>query len=272
MANVPEEFDAFPNPAPQRGDRQTFAKRLDACITWFATQMSKVGAACVSAYQNAVAAAASASAAAAAAEAATYTSGATQWVSGTTYAKGAVAWSPATGRSYRRLTAGAGTVDPSLDRVNWAGLSYESTVLATATISAAVANVDFLNIFSSEFDKYTIELQGLVKSVSGQTSMVQLAFGGVVATSGYSADYAGGSGGTTSSGLPIIINLQFTGTVEIRNANGSYKSLGSRGFDGSFRYYEAGISVAGAASGFRIIAGSGTITAGTIRIFGHRNI
>lgn len=44
---------------------------------------------------------------------------ATKWISGTTYAIGAAVWSPATSLSYRRLTAGAGTTDPSADATNW---------------------------------------------------------------------------------------------------------------------------------------------------------
>jgi hypothetical protein len=56
--------------------------------------------------------------AAAAASAAT----ASAWVSGTTYSLGAVVYSPANGRGYRRMVAGAGTTDPSADAVNWSPL------------------------------------------------------------------------------------------------------------------------------------------------------
>ena len=50
------------------------------------------------------------------------------WVSGTTYAIGALVYSPANGRTYRRRTAGAGTTDPSLDATNWLLLQNEVTV------------------------------------------------------------------------------------------------------------------------------------------------
>lgn len=46
-----------------------------------------------------------------------------KWVSGTTYTAGQIAWSPANGRIYKRLIAGAGTIDPSLDTPNWVLLS-----------------------------------------------------------------------------------------------------------------------------------------------------
>ena len=119
MATLPPEVDAFPTPAPQRGDRATFALRFDAVITWFATQIINVMQACTTAYNNAVAAATSADAAAAAADAATNAANAAQWVSGTTYAKGAVVWSPSDLQTYRRAVAGAGTADPSSDSTNW---------------------------------------------------------------------------------------------------------------------------------------------------------
>ena len=45
--------------------------------------------------------------------------GASKWISGTTYASGDLAWSPVNYRTYRRITAGGGVTDPSLDAVNW---------------------------------------------------------------------------------------------------------------------------------------------------------
>ena len=49
--------------------------------------------------------------------------GAPAWVSGTTYAIGNVRYSPITFKTYRRRTAGAGTVDPSVDKANWSDLT-----------------------------------------------------------------------------------------------------------------------------------------------------
>lgn len=47
------------------------------------------------------------------------TAGASLWVSGTAYAVGNARYSPINGQTYRRLTAGAGTTDPSADTTNW---------------------------------------------------------------------------------------------------------------------------------------------------------
>lgn len=44
---------------------------------------------------------------------------ASMWVSGTAYAYGVTTWSPLNGRTYRRIIAGAGIVDPKNDSTNW---------------------------------------------------------------------------------------------------------------------------------------------------------
>lgn len=66
--------------------------------------------------------------------------GATVWVSGTTYAIGNNRYSPANGRVYRRLTAGAGTTDPSADFTNWAIVGLNAPAqLITAPAQTALA-------------------------------------------------------------------------------------------------------------------------------------
>ena len=146
-------------------------------------------------------------------------------------------------------------------------------LLAAVTLSSAVASIDFTNIFNSLYDKYTIEFQGLTKSSNGFLNLLQLAFAGVVNTgSVYTSFEISGNGGF-QGGLSIAAasSTQFTGTIEIRNANGAYKSLECRCYDGSPRFFGGTISVTTAASGFRISAGGGSFTAGVIRVFGHRN-
>ncbi len=133
---------------PQRSDRATFSSRVDDFVTWMAAAVSEFGAVAtnvynnaVDAYNNAVAASASASTASNAAASAVATAGATQWVSGTTYALGAVVWSPVNGQSYRRGVAGAGTTDPSADATNWAviGVAVLPITTVTGTSQTAVA-------------------------------------------------------------------------------------------------------------------------------------
>lgn len=126
-----------PTPVPSRADPTNFATRADAYhtalpITVDALNLQNAENNSLNASTNAasaVAAAAAASAstnaasAAAASANAAAANGGQLWVSGTTYAQGYLVYSPLNSRSYRRLVAGAGTTDPSLDAVNWGLLS-----------------------------------------------------------------------------------------------------------------------------------------------------
>jgi len=85
-----------------------------------------------------------------AAAASALVAGATLWVSGTTYAIGNARYSPANGQTYRRLTAGAGTTDPSADTTNWVivnGITSEAILLTTNNLPTVrpTLNLDFAN-------------------------------------------------------------------------------------------------------------------------------
>jgi hypothetical protein len=147
---------ALPTP-PSRQDPANFATRADAflgALPTFATEanstaadvnasqsIATASAAAASASQTA--AAASAAAASASAATAASASGATAWVSGTTYALGAVVYSTVTGRTYRRIVAGAGTTDPSADTTNWRVLVLDMDT-SCPTIRPTL-NLDFAN-------------------------------------------------------------------------------------------------------------------------------
>ncbi len=122
---------ALPTPVPQRSDPVNFAARADAFLTALPTFGTECNAlqADVNAKQTAAAtsatnAATSETNAAASATAAGVSSQVVAWVSGTTYAVGNVRYSPANFRTYRRITAGAGTTDPGSDSANWLLLSF----------------------------------------------------------------------------------------------------------------------------------------------------
>jgi hypothetical protein len=158
------------------------------------------------------AAAASATAAGAAAEAAVYAANATQWVSGTTYAKGAVVWSPANLQTYRRINAGAGITDPSIDFTNWTKISSQGAyeLIASATTSSAVANIDFPNIFTNDYEAYVIEVCGIKPTAASNTLSLRFSVDGTTfaASSGdYAGPLAGGaSTATTQAQLVIGVN------------------------------------------------------------------
>lgn len=127
---------ALPTP-PSRNDPASFAARGDALLAGLPLFVTETNA--VASEVNAAATSAAASATTATTQATTATTqaaaaatsaanaaaanGGQLWVSGTTYALNALVYSPLTARSYRRLVAGAGTTDPSLDATNWKLLS-----------------------------------------------------------------------------------------------------------------------------------------------------
>lgn len=75
---------------------------------------------------------------------------ATLWVSGTSYSAGDVVYSPIDYKSYRAKTATSGTTDPSLDSVNWLGLTGggevtidgETTIYNTLPSDYTITNYD----------------------------------------------------------------------------------------------------------------------------------
>lgn len=145
-------IDALPSPAAPNDDVATFNTKMFAWVaalqTW-TTQANAVEAAVDADAAAAAVAKAAAELAEAAAElaaaaaqsnaqAAAASAGASIWVSGTTYAIGDVRWSPVSRLSYRRITAGAGTTDPSLDTTNWAALSARPALTRIALIAQGV--------------------------------------------------------------------------------------------------------------------------------------
>lgn len=150
-----------PPPAPDRADRVTFSARATAladfnknvgvpemqlAIDSAQTNAISANESAVGAASSAAASATSATNAAASEVQAARSAGAVAWVSGTTYAAGAVVWSPADGRIYRRRAGmgGAGATDPSADVTNWVlasgGWWGPITVLTVANNGATLAS------------------------------------------------------------------------------------------------------------------------------------
>lgn len=123
MPTTPPTVSPTPTPAIQRGDRTTFSSRVDAFIQWLVTAVTQFNGAASATNTNATEAVAAASTATIQAAAAVSGVNAQVWVSGTTYTAGQARYSPVNGRTYRRLTNGAGTTDPSTDTTNWVLIS-----------------------------------------------------------------------------------------------------------------------------------------------------
>lgn len=67
------------------------------------------------------------------------------WVSGTTYAIGDARYSPIDSQTYRRLTSGAGTTDPSADSINWTRAIADGIAnIVTAAVSTTLTTTPTL--------------------------------------------------------------------------------------------------------------------------------
>lgn len=121
-------------PAPNRTmDNVTFSNAVDTFLAWLATfaawligyvswitiNLSEMATALVNVTTSQNAAATSATNAASSATAAAGTANAAAWVSGNNYLLNANAISQIDFQTYRRKIAGAGTIDPKLNQVNW---------------------------------------------------------------------------------------------------------------------------------------------------------
>lgn len=224
MANIPPTITTPPD-GPQRGDRATFAGRVDAFITWLIASVAQFGAVASNVYANAVdaftsatAAGASASAASAAAESASQVAGATKWVSGTTYADGACVWSPLNSATYRRRSTGGGTTDPSADSTNW-GVPITNGFTNIAVITTTQAWVCPAGTTKAE-----------VTVVDGGHS-------GNGGTGGLAGDFLnGGNGGNSGATvLTLTPGTSYTGTIGSGGAgsNGISNPGGSTSFSGA---------------------------------------
>lgn len=155
-------------------------------------------------------------------------------------------------------------------------------LVAQATVGAAVANIDFLNVFTAAYDKYVIDLQGLVVSASSLSMNIQLANAGAVDSTsvynGFAADNAAAPAATTwlytSTAIGTAAGSGLTATIEVRNANSTaVKTVGIRGAINLQPILKEGsYTRALAVSGFRLLlSAAGNFTAGTIRIYGIKN-
>jgi hypothetical protein len=160
------------------------------------------------------------------------------------------------------------------------------SLLATYTVGAPVAQVDFLNIFSDTYNKYAIEIEGLTSNAAGNdTPMLRLATGGAVDTGGNYSSLAAADTGMTTGNTGFQINPIFggnpspltaadlTATVTILNARSStrVKGVGIQGRCGGQSIFRNGFYAAGSAvSGFRLYFSASNISGGTVRVYGFK--
>lgn len=152
-------------------------------------------------------------------------------------------------------------------------------LLSSVTVSTAVAQINFLSLFTSAYDKYIIEIQGLTPAAAAILRM-RLAVGGVIDSSSlYNPMSANSGGGNAANTLEFyeLSALVATMTVEVRNTNSS--GLTTIGVRGAYTQTSTPLSVTkegvyrGTApvTGFSLYFSSGNITAGTVRVYGVKN-
>lgn len=205
MPTSPTAITALPTP-PSRDDSVNFAARADAfvgALPTFGTQANNLAtnvynnaveaeADAVAAAASAVAANNSATAANASAQAAAIASNVTQWISGTSYTIGQTVYSPITFLTYRRITNGAGTTDPSADSVNWQQISgtVSSVALSGGTTGLTVSG-------SPVTTTGTITIAGTLAVANGGTGLTSAgASGNILISNGTNWVSQAPAGGT----------------------------------------------------------------------------
>jgi hypothetical protein len=154
-------------------------------------------------------------------------------------------------------------------------------LVKTQTIGTAVATVTVNDAFSATYDNYKIILSNGTSSAGAN---LQLRLAGITSTSyrgyGYYGDFGSGTingFGPVAAGLwndliPTSTTL-YSAQIEIMSPFLSQRKFGySIGVStGSVEHITLTCSSTSSATGFEFIPASGTLTGGTIRVYGYRN-
>ena len=158
------------------------------------------------------------------------------------------------------------------------GLVY----VTSATIGTAVASVTVSNCFTSAYNGYFVTIHGGTSSVADENLTLQLTVGGTASTTGYygSALY-GVYGSVFQTQFPSnATNMQYAGGLDGRaimqlQIFNPAVATSTTMFGPFIRQILSGTvsfihRVNTAYDGFKIAPGSGTLTGGTITVYGYR--
>jgi len=159
------------------------------------------------------------------------------------------------------------------------GLVY----VTSQTIGSAVSSVTVNNCFSSTFNGYLVTVHGGTSSVADDNVGMQLTVGGTASTTGYNgtALYTVFGSVLNTDSKSNISNVPYAGgldsriIMQVQIFNPAVAK--STSFFGPFiRSILSGFvsylhKVDTAYDGFKITPGSGTLTGGTITVYGYRN-
>ena len=153
------------------------------------------------------------------------------------------------------------------------------TLITAQTIGSAVGTVTVSNCFSSTYDNYLVTVNGGVGSVAGD---LRLQLNGT--TTGYYYSITGNSWSATASnaGSTSIASIPYMGAVETNSLNASITikspNLAKRTeFNGTYMTATASYVSSGFLNnltqytGLVLAPDSGTLTGGTIRVYGYQN-
>ena len=159
------------------------------------------------------------------------------------------------------------------------GLVY----ITSATIGSAVSSVTVSNCFTSTYNGYLVTVHGGTSSVADENVTLQFTVGGTASTTGYYGFAVYGVyGSILQSQTPSnATNMQYAGGLDGRvimqlqifnPAVATSTSLAGpfirQILSGTVSYLHR---VNTAYDGFKIAPGSGTLTGGTITVYGYRN-
>jgi hypothetical protein len=167
------------------------------------------------------------------------------------------------------------TLATALNANDYAGM----VLVKTQTIGSAVSSVTVTNAFSATYDNYKIIVSGGVGSLSNEVLRLQL---GSITTGYYGGLIYTGYTGSTVSGLSQnnAANLSYVGTVNTFSLNAQIevnapflteqKMISATFYDGNNHGRTQGLCDGlTSVSAFTLIVSTGTITGGTIAVYGY---
>ena len=161
-----------------------------------------------------------------------------------------------------------------------AGLGGGLTLISSTAIGSGVSSVTVSNVFSSSYINYRVVISAVDFA---NISNIRLQFNGSTTDhygSQYYDSYGGGSTGTdrVNNGASILVgvtaqnndthtsfDIYAPNLANYTGLSGTYNGGGYQGWFGGLQATTTQFT------GFNIIAGSGTMTGGTIKVYGYQN-
>jgi len=154
-------------------------------------------------------------------------------------------------------------------------------LVKTQTIGSAVSSVTVTSAFSSSYDNYIITVSGGTASVNGSIRLqMNTSTGSTYSAAGTYGNFGINSGITynpaaTTSWTDILLG-HTAGYAGVINLAGPFASRPTYGFteavsNASFYKFSLLETSSNSNTGFTLTPASGTLTGGTIRVYGYRN-